>query len=248
MASALWSSACQAWVLDPAELDAASREACRAVLSDEERARADRFYFERDRATFTAAHALVRLALSRAEPAVAPREWTFAASEHGRPEVAGEAARLGLRFNLSHTRGLAGCVVTRGIDCGFDLETLERDVRIPDLARMVLADSEREDVERTPAEIRRERFLRYWTVKEAYSKARGLGLLLPVKRVAFDLGGEAPRLLADPTWPEGPEAWRFQELRPTVNHLLALALRPEGDVGAVELLRPSGEDWLCLLR
>jgi len=232
---------CQVWTLELGGLTAEDYGACRAVLSEDERARADRFYFERDREAFTAAHALVRAALTERAREIAPVDWDFEPTERGRPEVAGAGARFGLRFNLSHTRGLVGCVTAREIDCGVDLEYRGRDLRVADLETMVLTEAEQERLGRVEPAERAELFLRYWTVKEAYAKARGLGLTLPVRRVEFELGafdgeGARPRLAADPTWTAPLSAWRFEQWRPTPHHLLAIALRP-APAGAPEVER-----------
>lgn len=218
---------CQVWTL---QLAAATedRQAFRSLLSADERVRADRFRFDRDREAYEAAHALVRLALSRRQPSVAPEDWTFAATPRGRPEIAGGEADCRLRFNLSHTHGLVACVVSRELDCGIDVEHIGRDLRLEDLEDPVLAPPEREDLHRLPRPERPAHFLRYWTAKEAYAKARGLGLALPVRQVAIDLNGPHPRLAGDATR-EGPlEAWHFRQWRPAERYWAAVAVRAEG--------------------
>jgi 4'-phosphopantetheinyl transferase len=107
------------WYLAPEDPDnAALVAACEAVLAPDELARANRFRFPQDRASYVAAHGMLRFALSRHMAAVLPEAWSFSAGEHGKPEIAGEHAHRGIRFSISHTRGFAVCAVTRGSQRG----------------------------------------------------------------------------------------------------------------------------------
>lgn len=194
----------------------------RGLLDADELARADRFRFDRDRMTFVAAHALVRRTLSQVEP-MAPDAWRFVANEHGRPEVAAPGPTL--RFNLSHTRGLVACAVTRRADVGVDVEFRPRRVEIERLARSVLTDTERQDLGARDAAAQRRRFFEYWTLKEAYLKAVGLGFALSPRKLTFfpDVPG-APRVRFD-GHADTPASWCFRLQEPTEDHQLALAVR-----------------------
>ncbi|WP_329213094.1 4'-phosphopantetheinyl transferase superfamily protein [Streptomyces sp. NBC_01485] len=201
------------------------------LLSVSERDRMDRFRHAADRDLYATAHGLLRTALSRAAPGVDPTEWQFRTGPQGRPELAGEAAGTGLRFNLSHTAGLAACVVTRGPDCGIDVEALGRRSADHRSVRTVLAPSEAAALLALPEPSRAAGFLRYWTLKEAYAKAIGLGLSVPFDQCCFSFTG-APGS-------SGPGAdtgaislshdhagrWQFRQWLPGPEHLLALALR-----------------------
>src|SRR5947208_3575530 len=92
------------------------------LLDESERQRAAHFRTRSHADTYVLAHALVRVALSACEPAVPPTRWRFETGPHGRPEIAAPRLVGPLRFNLSHTDGLVGCVVTLAADCGLDLE------------------------------------------------------------------------------------------------------------------------------
>jgi len=177
------------------------------LLSEDERSRSARFVFARDRIHFVAAHALVRRALSTYLPLRAD-EWRFTTNAFGRPEVAGTDVEPRLRFNLSHTDGLVACAVTRGNDVGVDVETLQRGAPI-DIAEDVLTQSELAALRELPISERPSRFLEYWTLKEAYVKARGLGLSLPLRAFAFhrDERGEIG-VIRDPSLND-QETWQF---------------------------------------
>lgn len=195
-----------------------------ALLDDGERERHQRFRFERHRRQFLVSHALVRLTLSRYAP-VAPEAWSFVTNAYGRPEVR-EDGGARLRFNLSHTDGMALCAVTVGADLGADVEDAERPGENVSLADHSFAPSEAAALRALPTPLQRERFYTYWTLKEAYIKARGAGLSLPLAHFAFHLTpGEAPRISFDSRLPDEPEAWQFVPLRPSARHLGALAVR-----------------------
>jgi 4'-phosphopantetheinyl transferase len=200
------------WIADPAIANPRFLE----VLSPAERERMGRFRFERDRLSYLAAHGLARFALSACAPEVAPQEWQFVYGERGKPEVGHPT----LRFNISHTHGLAGCVVAREIDCGIDVETVHRPTDIHRLAQRVLSPAERETLENTPEDAQATLFFTYWTLKEAYVKARGCGISIPLDRCSF----ERQLALAD----DDPGAWQFERWAATGRHLVAVALRSGG--------------------
>jgi 4'-phosphopantetheinyl transferase len=192
-----------------------------ALVSDEERQRCAAFVFDRDRQVFLAAHALLRLTLSRFAP-VAPKSWQFHAGAHGRPEIAEPVSRL--RFSISHTRGLAACAVVLDRDIGLDVEDLSRGAPI-ELAKSFFAEREAQALENVPPEDRAARFLTYWTLKEAYIKARGLGLSLPLDQFAmYEDCPDGWRIAFEPALANDSERWHFWSWRPGKEHQAALAV------------------------
>ena len=213
------------WLTRPDEVvDSEHLAACRAMLSDDERARLARLRREPDRRAFLAAHALVRSALSRYAD-VPPEDWSFAANHWGRPEIAGPGAVPALRFSLSHTSGLTACAVALDCDCGVDVEAFDRRGDPLKLARRVLSPKELADLEARAAGARRDCFLAYWTLKEAYVKARGLGLSLPLRQFSFSLSGERIRIEFAAPGDDVASSWQFASLQPTPRHVLAIAVR-----------------------
>lgn len=213
------------WLTRPDDVADSERLAvCRAMLSDGERARLERLRRESDRRAFLAAHALVRSALSRYAD-VLPESWSFSANHWGRPEIAGPGALPGLRFSLSHTSGLTACAVALDCDCGVDVEAFDRGGDPLKLARRVLSPKELADLEARAAGARRDRFLAYWTLKEAYVKARGLGLSLPLREFSFSLAGERIRIEFTAPGEDVASSWQFASLQPTPRHVLGIAVR-----------------------
>ena len=209
-----------------------------AVLDAEEIRRLERFRRPADRALFLCAHALVRSVLSRYAD-VSPADWRFAVARRGRPEIATPQGSS-LRFNLSHTAGLAACVVTDGWDCGIDVESRGRRRDPLFAAKRVLTPAERAALAALPEGERREHFLTFWTLKEAYAKARGSGLALPFRHYGFAVDADAIRIeISDPRARDVGEDWQFASLCPTPDHTLAVALRRGGDPPRRIVVRPA---------
>lgn len=160
-------------------VDAASAS---STLGQEEHQQAQAFRFQRDRDLYLAAHLFLRRVLSRYAP-VTPEAWHFSRNAYGKPAIANPAYDW-LQFNLSHTHGLVACAVTRERAVGVDVESLRNLSDLPSLCRYAFAPVETADVLATPNQ-QLERFFSYWTLKEAYIKARGMGLNLPLQQFAF---------------------------------------------------------------
>jgi 4'-phosphopantetheinyl transferase len=205
--------------------DAEAIERCRARLSTDDLARIGRSASDTDRHDRLVAWSLARVTLSR-HADVAPEAWRFRETEHGRPEIAGPAGAPTLRFNLSHTTGLAACAVTLTDDLGLDVEDLRRGTDLEKLARRFFARSETASLERLNDEHRRRAFFEYWTLKEAYLKARGAGISLPLAEVAFNVAPDGGTAVSfGPAIGDDPAAWQFAHLRVTPDHLGAIAVK-----------------------
>ena len=100
-----------------------------------------------------------------------------------------------LRFNLSHTDGLIACAVTIGREVGVDVEHIQRRLT-HDVAGRFFAPREVDDLKALPEDEQQRVFFDYWTLKEAYIKARGFGLALPLGDFAFTLAPPAPPQIA----------------------------------------------------
>ena len=196
----------------------------RAVLSDDEREKIDRFRFARDRHICLIARVLVRTTLSRYS-GVPPERWRFRANDHGRPEVSAPTSPI--RFNLSHTNGLAVCLVSGGREVGADVESLDRAGRWVDLADRYFAPREAAALKRVAPPDRPMRFLEYWTLKESYIKARGLGLAIPLADFSFDLPARSPgdiTIRFTPAIDDDSARWQFSLERLGSGHLVATAI------------------------
>jgi len=197
--------------------------AYRQILNDEERKQEPRFYFERDRRRYLVTRALVRTVLSRYS-SVHPENWIFSTNEYGRPEIANlDSSCLGLTFNISHTHALIVIGVARNCALGVDVENVRtREVSI-DIADRYFATSEVSALMALPPNRQQYRFFEYWTFKESYIKARGMGLSLPLDEFWFNLPTEGRVEFASyPSLDDRPGRWRFWQFQPTPEYLVAV--------------------------
>ena len=200
----------------------------KALLSKDEHERMARLVFDRDQRAFVITRAHVRTMLSR-YAAVAPTDWRFVENVHGRPEILDRPAGTpDLRFNISHTDGLIACAVTIGREVGVDVEHIGRHLT-HDIAGRFFAPDEVADLRRLPLDDQARVFFDYWTLKEAYIKARGFGLALPLGEFAFRLNPPGPPAITFlPSLDDDPSTWQFMQDWPTPQHRLGLAVRRTG--------------------
>jgi len=206
------------------------RAAYEALMSDEERARHQRFMFERDRDLFLATRALVRAALSRYAD-VRPEAWRFERTEHGKPYLVGPAGVPELHFNLSNTYGLVACAVSGALPrVGVDVENTTRGTDALEIADRFFSGLEVEALHALPDSDHQARFFSYWTLKESYIKARGLGLAIPLGQFSFLLDDAPPiRLACDPELSDDGDRWRFGLFRASDRHTLAVGADTGGE-------------------
>ena len=194
-----------------------------AVLSTDERERYRRFVFPHDRHVYLAAHALVRTMLSGYTD-VDPAALAFTAGPYGRPEISGLPGAPRLRFSLSHTRDLAAVAVSTSHDVGLDVEHLARPADCLALARQFFSAAEATHLASLPPEQRTAAFFDYWTLKEAYIKATGMGLSMPLQSFSFTLGAPPVVSFVEDRG-ERPSEWHFAHLDLGVGYAAALAVR-----------------------
>ena len=172
------------WRID---LDALAPLADIKLLSDEERHRAERLRFERDRGRYLAAHFVLRVLLGRAL-ARAPETLVFTEAEFGKPRLA-VAPRCA--FNLSHSEGVGLIALGGDRELGVDIEMVRELGDVRALAQRCCTDAECAQLFAQPADTLSRAFLRSWTRKEACLKAMGVGLSAGPQSVEVDANGTA---------------------------------------------------------
>lgn len=205
------------------------RELCLSVLSPVERERCRSFAHDRDRWPFLVGRGLLRHALS-CYADVAPARWTFTVGEKGKPGLGGPTGAPRLRFNLTNTEGLAACAIALGRSVGIDAEAAGRIADLPAIAAVALSEREAADLAARPPREREERLLQYWTSKEAYLKATGVGLgVVPPRAVSLELGaGGGVRLQLGPEVSDRAGRWHLVRVAAPPPHVVALAVERSG--------------------
>jgi len=196
----------------------------RRQLPPEEVEQEQRFVFEKSRLQFLLSRVLVRSVLSH-YAGNDLRAWEFTRNAYGKPSVSAPAG-MPFEFNLSHTAGLVVCAVSLGRDLGVDVEDLRAASDNLHLARRYFAAAEAAALEALPPEEQPVAFLRFWTLKEAFIKARGMGLSIPLNDFAFSLHKDRPPTISlKPHDRENPDDWQFAALRLESRYQLAVAVR-----------------------
>jgi len=205
------------------------------LLHKEEWTRHDRFVFPRDRLLFMATRILVRSVLSKYAP-ISPQEWQFSTETYGKPFLSGPPLPnvSALHFNLSNAHEMVICAVsTIHSQLGADVERMDRVEQPMDIAEHYFSAVEIAALRQLPVEQQHERFFAYWTLKESYIKARGLGLNLPLKDFSILLREEGeppkePQIVFAPELDDVSTNWRLALLRGSARHLVAVAVETGG--------------------
>ena len=218
----------QLWRVDLEALSA-DEASWQKVLSSDEMTRAARFHFSRDRQRFVASRALLRRILA-SYLATDPGRLNFSYSKKEKPSLGPAYADSGVTFNVSHSGGIALLAFTRRREIGVDVEQVRRDFDLEAIARRFFSRHEQSSLAALPSEEKFDAFFRCWTRKEAYIKATGDGLSLPLSQFDVSLEpGETNALLA--TRPDASEAgcWLLQEVPAGAGYIAAICVR--------------GQDW-----
>jgi 4'-phosphopantetheinyl transferase len=204
-----------------------------ALLDAEELKKLRRFMAAEDRRDYAAAHALLRRMLTAAAPNIELEQWRFERTARGKPYLhATLAGAPPIRFSLSHTGGLVACVVSRDAEVGIDVECDLRTVDVELLMPGVCSIDEQAQVCAAAPSARAERFLDLWALKEAYVKARGVGIAVPLDQVSFDL--RTPAAISVTLPEKTVEGWWLALIRQSADSRIAVAIGP--DSGAAPVL------------
>ncbi len=194
------------------------------ILSPDERLRAKRFYFERDRWRFIVARGILRMILSLYLK-VEPGRVMFRYGPHGKPFLSIESDQDVLQFNLSHSQGLALYAFTYSRAIGIDVEYIKPQLDVEGIAARFFSPSESAMLLGLPETQKLDAFFNCWTRKEAYLKAKGIGLSLPLDQ--FDVSfvrGKPACILKTRGDPQEADRWSLQELTPATCYTGAVAV------------------------
>lgn len=211
-----------------ASLDGRPADIFESFLSADELDRANRFHFAEDRTHFVVARGLLRNLLA-AYLGISCVELRFSYGAKGKPFLLLDG-QTQIHFNLSHSHGRAAFAFSRGRELGVDLEFVKEDFEAELIANRFFSRSEVLTLRTVPAELRNQAFFNCWTRKEAYIKARGEGLSMPLDEFDVSLRPGEPAALLN----------NFREEREVERWSMKAIPAPEDYVGALVV---EGHDW-----
>jgi len=198
-------------------------EALATTLSADESDRANRFHFEKDRNRFIAARGILRSLLATYLN-LSPSQLEFAYGDRGKPSLS-IATPGNLSFNLSHSKGLALYAITKTSPIGIDIEYLRQMSDALQLAKRFFSFREYQAIAQLSPAERQRGFLKAWTAKEAYLKAKGLGLSGGLEKVEVSIAsGEVFKLLSIDEDCRLADRWSLYSVKPHPDYLAALAI------------------------
>lgn len=198
------------------------------LLGADERSRAGRFHFRKDRERYIIGRGLLRMLLGQ-YLRVGPDGVRLWYTSQGKPELVGETGEDALKFNVAHSDGLALYAVTRGRSVGVDVERQRPGVEFRELAGRYFAPREADELLALAPPVQEHAFFSCWTRKEAYVKALGFGMAVPLDRFAVSLSpGRPAELVAADHDPAQLGRWVLCELDPAPGYVGALAVEGTG--------------------
>lgn len=199
------------------------------TLSAEEMQRVARLRFDRDQQRFIAARGMLKRILG-AYLARAPEEIRLIYGARGKPAIDDALLDGSLRFNLSHTHQSALVAVASGREVGVDLEDISRRVEAEQIVDQLLTVREQAVYRAVPQAARQELFLRYWTCKEAFAKATGEGLTMPLEQIEIVLTPNSHAQIATTnSLTTTAQSWTLHEFRPSDEEVGALVTEGSDD-------------------
>lgn len=209
------------------------------TLSTDERTKADRFRFPKDRSQFIVSRGALRAILSRYLN-ISSHILRFDYNPYGKPSLIVTQGGNTLRFNLSHSQGMALIAITKNRDIGVDIEGINPNFSCLEIAEKFFSPLENSVLRSLPEHLQATAFFTCWTRKEAYIKAVGKGLSIPLNQFDVSLApGEPAALLNVEENPEEASKWSLIELFPSSDMVAAVAVA--GDCWKLHCWEWTGE-------
>lgn len=198
----------------------------RRLMTEDERRQEQRFRLANDRHRYLITRALVRTVLSRYS-AQRPDYWRFDTNAFGRPELLnGVDVTSTISFNLSHTNGLILCAISLSQAVGVDVEDTRRKPASLEIAERFFSPDEVNAIRAFPPGLQSERFFYYWTLKESYVKARGIGLSMSLNQFSFSFPGErCIRMAFHANLDDFQTGSQYWLLQPSSEHIAAVCVQ-----------------------
>lgn len=200
------------------------------MLNAEECIKQQRFHFPKRRHQYLVSRALIRTVLSFYEPTVFPKQWQFKKNSYGKPFIKNSLTRE-LKFNLSHTEKQIVLAITLNKEIGTDVENLQRSNNTNEIAKHFFSPTEIMQLSTLPSEKQRNRFFSLWTLKEAYIKACGDGLSIPLNHLSYDFcEKESVNLTFNSKINDQADFWQFWQICPNNHCIVSVAIKSDPSV------------------
>lgn len=215
------------WQADKADYSAEQLQAeCLPWLSEKELLRYQRYQFASSKQEYLTGQILIRTVLSEYADA-APCDWEIGQIENGKPFIVAPGLATPIHFNLSHSGDRLVLAVSRHALTGVDIESVKAKRRIEQIAIRHFSPAELEQLSSLGDDEKLLRFYEFWTLKEAYIKARGTGLKHSLQSFGFQLGKGDLEFWIEQAEEPADACWQFWQLHAGTDYCLALACCPE---------------------
>ena len=203
------------------ELDECFESSFLKLLSPDEKSRAHKFRFAKDRRNFIIARGILRSLIGKYLE-INPAEISFQYSEFGKPSIANNNS---LRFNISHSQNIALFAFTKKFNIGVDVEFVNPNIEAKDIANNFFSPNEIKKLLLLPEQQQTLGFFNCWTRKEAFIKAVGEGLSFPLHKFEVSLEPDKPAKLLATDWdPKAVSNWSIFSMSPGANFVGSLAI------------------------
>jgi len=193
-----------------------------SVLNTEERERALKFRFEKDRNCAIIARGVLRNLLSN-YTGLKPENIHFEFGSNGKPAI---CQHTPIQFNVSHSTDAIVFGFTKSYILGIDVECTEDDLDVENVAKSFFSETEVHSLLKLDQAYHKQAFYNCWTRKEAFIKAEGSGLSFPLKEFSVSLASSAEAELLETRWnKKEKEKWTLTAFTPAENYIGALAIK-----------------------
>jgi len=239
------------WHADQCDFDVDQlQQACLAWLTEDEQRRYRRYQFDRHRLQLLLGRFLMRSVLSQYEETIEADQWRFVHNEFGKPAIEPEQNSLGLYFNLSHSGNKLVLAVSKTEMIGVDIEAISKPRRVEKISTRYFSRQEQDELLALPESGRLHRFYQLWTLKEAYIKACGLGLAIPLQHFSYSFESEQRLCIEfDAARQDDARHWQIWQLAMNSAYYLALAVKSKSNpsIESVSSWALSGLEGFCSL-
>jgi 4'-phosphopantetheinyl transferase len=198
----------------------------KSILTADEHDRMSRFKFEKDRHQYMVTRAALRTILSKYQPATAPSQWIFDKNPYGRPYIRTAQNINGIYFNLSHSANMIAIAISDLPQIGIDVEAIDRMGSHQEVAESFFSEAEVAQMMQLNKAAKNDRFIDLWTLKEAYIKACGMGLAIPLNEFSFIINSRTDiRVRFAPKRKDIASSWDFWQILPGMEHKVAMAVK-----------------------